>query len=55
MGARRIRELRATTGRLVEKVATVAAQLDTVAEQLKQTGRQHTDLPPRYPRISLPG
>ena len=44
VGARRIRELRATTGRLVEKVATVAAQLDTVAEQLKQTGRQHTDL-----------
>jgi hypothetical protein len=42
--ARRIRELRATTGRLVEKVATAAAQLDTVAEQLKQAGRQHTDL-----------
>ena len=44
MDARRIRELRAATGRFVEKVATVAAQLDTVAEQLKQTRSQHTDL-----------
>ena len=44
VNARRIRELRATTGRLGEQVAAVAAQLVTVVEQLEQTGRRHTDL-----------
>ena len=42
--ARRIRELRATTGRLIEQVAAVAARLATVAEQLTQTSRRLTDL-----------
>jgi hypothetical protein len=37
VNARRIRELRATTGRLIEQVATVAAQLATVTERRKQT------------------
>jgi hypothetical protein len=44
VNARRIRELRPTTGRLIEQVAAVAAQLATVAEQLNQTKRRHTDL-----------
>jgi hypothetical protein len=42
--ARRIRELRATSGALIEQVAAVAAQLTTVAEQLTQTRGRHTDL-----------
>ena len=44
VNARRIRELRAMTGQLGEQVAATTTQLDAVAEQLKQTGRRHTDL-----------
>jgi hypothetical protein len=41
---RELRELRTAQGQLIDQVATLAAQLGTVTEQLARTGRQHADL-----------